>query len=184
MHYKEDINLRKQNVGIQPRPGAHLDEVELAVGDARRVFGHALRLPAPRARVANRLRHLRLRLVRPRLLPLQVVLLLYSLTGPRRALSLKLSDTRVYEPEKRTRLGRNRELCTLLQVVPSHMAHIIQGSVPTAPAPPPRWCQHPTRRLETHTRIAREVNTERWVGTVASSDGAVGHCQCPARFSV
>ena len=28
-------------------------------------------------------------------------------TGPRRALSLKLSDTRVYEPEIRTRLGRN-----------------------------------------------------------------------------
>ena len=27
-------------------------------------------------------------------------------TGPRRALSLKLSDTRVYEPEIRTRLGR------------------------------------------------------------------------------
>ena len=29
------------------------------------------------------------------------------LTGPRRALSLELSDTRVYEPEIRTRLGRN-----------------------------------------------------------------------------
>ena len=28
-------------------------------------------------------------------------------TGPRRALSLKLSDARVYEPEIRTRLGRN-----------------------------------------------------------------------------
>jgi len=42
-----------------------------------------------------------------------LLLLLYSRTGPRRALSLKLSDTRVYEPEKRTRLGRNRELCTV-----------------------------------------------------------------------
>ena len=42
-----------------------------------------------------------------------LLLLLYSRTGPRRALSLKLSETRVYEPEKRTRLGRNRELCTL-----------------------------------------------------------------------
>jgi hypothetical protein len=48
---------------------------------------------------------------------LLLLLLLYSRTGPRRALSLKLSDTRVYEPEKRTRLGRNRELCTLLQAV-------------------------------------------------------------------
>ena len=39
-----------------------------------------------------------------------LLLLLYSRTGPRRALiSLKLSDTRVYEPEIRTRLGRNRE---------------------------------------------------------------------------
>ena len=38
-------------------------------------------------------------------------LLLYSRTGPRRALSLKLGDTRVYEPEKRTRLGRKRERC-------------------------------------------------------------------------
>ena len=47
-------------------------------------------------------------------LPQALLLLLYSRTGPRRALSLKLSDTRVYEPEKRTRLGRNRELCTLL----------------------------------------------------------------------
>jgi hypothetical protein len=28
-------------------------------------------------------------------------------TGPRRAFSLKWSDTRVYEPEIRTRLGRN-----------------------------------------------------------------------------
>ena len=27
-------------------------------------------------------------------------------TGPRRSLSLKLSDTRVYEPEIRTRLGK------------------------------------------------------------------------------
>ena len=44
-----------------------------------------------------------------------LLLLLYSRTGPRRALSLKLSDTRVYKPEKRTRLGRNRELRTLLQ---------------------------------------------------------------------
>ena len=39
-----------------------------------------------------------------------LLLLLYSRTGPRRALSLKLSDTRVYEPEKRTRLGRKREV--------------------------------------------------------------------------
>ena len=31
---------------------------------------------------------------------LLLLLLLYSRTGPRRALSLKLSDTRVYEPEK------------------------------------------------------------------------------------
>jgi len=46
---------------------------------------------------------------------LLLLLLLYSRTGPRKALSLKLSDTRVYEPEKRTRLGRNRELCTLLR---------------------------------------------------------------------
>ena len=44
-----------------------------------------------------------------------LLLLLHSRTGPRRALSLKLSDTRGYEPEKRTRLGRNRELCTLLR---------------------------------------------------------------------
>ena len=49
------------------------------------------------------------------------LLLLYSRTGPRRALSLKLSDTRVYEPEYiyiymciavqiqcRTRLGRQK----------------------------------------------------------------------------
>ena len=39
-----------------------------------------------------------------------LLLLLYSRTGPRRALSLKLSDTRVYEPKKRTRLGRKREV--------------------------------------------------------------------------
>ena len=36
---------------------------------------------------------------------LLLLLLLYSRTGPRRALSLKLSDARVYEPEKRARLG-------------------------------------------------------------------------------
>ena len=47
---------------------------------------------------------------------LVLLLLLYSRTGPRRAVSLKLSDTRVYEPEKRTRLGRNREMCTLSHV--------------------------------------------------------------------
>ena len=35
---------------------------------------------------------------------LLLLLLLYSRTGPRRALSLKLSDTSVYEPEIRTRL--------------------------------------------------------------------------------
>ena len=51
------------------------------------------------------------------------LLLLYSRTGPRRALSLKLSDTRVYEPEKRTRLGRNRELCTLLRARQGYLAH-------------------------------------------------------------
>ena len=37
---------------------------------------------------------------------LETALLLYSRTGPRGALSLKLSDTRVYEPEIRTRLGK------------------------------------------------------------------------------
>ena len=36
-----------------------------------------------------------------------LLLLLYSRTGPRRALSLKLSDTRVHAPEIRTRLGRS-----------------------------------------------------------------------------
>ena len=42
-----------------------------------------------------------------------LLLLLYSRTGPRRALRLKLSDTRVYEPEKRTRLGRRGQPRTL-----------------------------------------------------------------------
>ena len=33
------------------------------------------------------------------------------ITGPRRSLSLKLSDTRVYEPQIRTRLGTAAHLC-------------------------------------------------------------------------
>jgi hypothetical protein len=36
----------------------------------------------------------------PNTLSLLLCLLLYSVTGPRRSLSLKLSDTRVYEPPK------------------------------------------------------------------------------------
>jgi hypothetical protein len=39
-----------------------------------------------------------------------LLLLLYSRTGPRRALSLKLSDTRVYEPEIRTTVRGNMVL--------------------------------------------------------------------------
>ena len=35
-------------------------------------------------------------------------------TGPRRSLSLKLSDTRVYEPQMRARLGTTRDLASLL----------------------------------------------------------------------
>ena len=47
-------------------------------------------------------------------------------TGPRRALSLlKLSDTRVYEPEIRTRLGYG------------HDAHNLLGRLTTRAASPP-----------------------------------------------
>jgi hypothetical protein len=42
------------------------------------------------------------------LLPL---LLLYSLTGPRRSLSLKLSDTRIYGPQIRARLVTTAHFC-------------------------------------------------------------------------
>ena len=35
-------------------------------------------------------------------------------TGPRRSLSLKLSDTRVYEPQKRARLGTTAYFCEYL----------------------------------------------------------------------
>ena len=36
-------------------------------------------------------------------------------TGPRRSLRLKLSDTRVYEPQKRTRLGPTAPVPTLVE---------------------------------------------------------------------
>jgi len=35
----------------------------------------------------------------------KVIFFFTLVTGPRRSLSLKLSDTRVYEPQKRARLG-------------------------------------------------------------------------------
>ena len=47
--------------------------------------------------------------------------LLYSRTGPRRALSLKLSDTRVYEPEKRTRLGASQTRMGLRLIAPARL---------------------------------------------------------------
>ena len=49
---------------------------------------------------------------------LLLLLLLYSRTGPRRALSLKLSDRRVYEPEKRTRLCP--QFCSYSTLRPAH----------------------------------------------------------------
>jgi len=36
-------------------------------------------------------------------------------TGPRRSLSLKLSDTRVYEPQIRARLGTSAHFCRVIQ---------------------------------------------------------------------
>ena len=39
-------------------------------------------------------------------------------TGPRRSLSLKLSDTRVYEPQMRARLGTATHLCGSDQASP------------------------------------------------------------------
>ena len=35
-------------------------------------------------------------------------------TGPRRSLSLKLSDTRVYEPQIRARLGTTAHFCEVI----------------------------------------------------------------------
>jgi len=48
-------------------------------------------------------------------LPATQLLLLYSLvTGPRRSLSLKLSDKRVYEPQIRARLGTAAHFCEVV----------------------------------------------------------------------
>ena len=66
---------------------------------ARRARERGVRAAPDIRRARRRLQRARLRPPPPGLL----LLLLYSRTGPRRALSLKLSDTRVYEPEKRTR---------------------------------------------------------------------------------
>ena len=40
-------------------------------------------------------------------------------TGPRRSLSLKLSDTRVYEPQIRAHLGTNAHLCRVVWGLPA-----------------------------------------------------------------
>ena len=46
-------------------------------------------------------------------------------TGPRRYLSLKLSDTRVYEPQIRARLGTTADLfrVVVLQLIPELPVH-------------------------------------------------------------
>jgi len=38
----------------------------------------------------------------------------YHVTGPRRSLGLKLSDTSVYEPHTRARLGTTAHLCRVV----------------------------------------------------------------------
>ena len=55
---------------------------------------------------------------RPRHHPARVLLLFFFfltlVTDPRRSLSLKLSDTRVYEPQTRARLGTTAQLCRVV----------------------------------------------------------------------
>ena len=48
-------------------------------------------------------------------------------TGPRRSLSLKLSDTRVYEPQIRARLGTTAHLCEV--VVLKQVINCVEGDM-------------------------------------------------------
>ena len=62
-----------------------------------------------------------------------LLLLLFTLVpGPRRSLSLKLSDTRVYEPQIRAHLGTTTHFCevvvlTMKLALPSHFSESLVG---------------------------------------------------------
>ena len=53
-----------------------------------------------------------------------------SLTGPRRSLSLKLSDTRVYEPQIRARLGTTAHFCKVVILNLQPHLHYLDRPVP------------------------------------------------------
>ena len=59
------------------------------------------------------------------MLKLIVSFFLTLVTGPRRSLSLKLSDTRVYEPQIRARLGTTAHLGAVVGLVGTLMLKLI-----------------------------------------------------------
>jgi len=73
-------------------------------------------------------------------LPPKVISLFFFplVTAPRRSLSLKLSDTKVYEPQIRARLGTASHFCEVvlkLRAVPS-CADLVQLSIERSPSTP------------------------------------------------
>jgi len=56
----------------------------------------------------------------------QAISLFFTLVaGPRRSLSLKLSDKRVYEPQIRARLGTTAHLCEVVVLKPPHNGQVM-----------------------------------------------------------
>ena len=100
---------------LVPNPEPHPVPQEMSGEDALAVLGNVVELtqlgavPGLQMLYLSALQRSWLSLTRAHLVDvlrfcgsclLLLLLLLYSRTGPRRALSFKLSDTRVYEPEK------------------------------------------------------------------------------------
>jgi len=85
-------------------------------------------------------------------------------TGPRRSFGLKLSDTRVYEPQKRARLGTTTHFCEVVVLKlralprPPRRGGGVGGSPSQPPSPPPPpWPLLPAERdNRLRARRARE----------------------------
>ena len=101
-------------------------------------------------------------------------------TGPRRSFSLKLSDTRVFEPQIRARLGTTAHLCRVVVLVAS--------SIRFAPhlnrCPSPRGgLVFKAHRLMYHTTLGSRVIKKKKISPRASEVGDAHPHRCPPEYT-
>jgi len=73
--------------------------------------------------------------------PLHPFVFFTLVTGPRRSLSLKLRDTRVYEPQIRARLGTTAHSCEVVVSSLQSLAGRLSSTAQACALPAPPWSQ-------------------------------------------